>query len=278
MFDMEAVMKILLALALLAAPAIAAPDDGMTDAEYKVCAIPFNQLVNVRSFRTSPPDPPSPPGVPRALTPEGKAKLVEKREGRLQDCLATYRAQVAARIAARPPRMELPDDERAACSGELAVYESGDGARDEVDRCLKRARREKAAAAEKAADEARMREHLADAKWMQIALSAWICHNADERKANVAEIATQRKYARVGGVVNLSSLQDLQDEIRAADENIAKARSALSSFRVKPLSCKSPMVFSVLTCVDDDLNDPEPECQAPAMKDFMAVVVGGLRD
>lgn len=82
----------------------------------------------------------------------------------------------------------------------------------------------------------------------RLARSAMICWYRQDRKASFDEIAKIKKYARIGGVVNLHDVADLQNDIRRDDEKLQLVLRALEAARQKPLACeKDAAVLS--TCL-----------------------------
>jgi hypothetical protein len=88
-----------------------------------------------------------------------------------------------------------------------------------------------------------------DPKVMQAIWSLVICYWADVRADALREIAAEKKYSKIGGVVNLARLHGEQDRIRLADERTERAKSALADFRARPLSCKHKGFSEMMPCV-----------------------------
>lgn len=116
-------------------------------------------------------------------------------------------------------------------------------------------------AARAAAAAERERQHQ-DPALMAPVLSAAICFEREERRVTMAEIATQRKYSRLGGVVNRSQMYRLQGYVRDHDEDIADYTGRLRAMRAKPLPCGSPVVKALLACKADG---KQPQCAADRM-------------
>lgn len=85
-----------------------------------------------------------------------------------------------------------------------------------------------------------------------VAFSGYVCSCQHDRQAALAEIATLYKYARVGGVIDKAAVNEQQQLLREADENIADARAAMKRVRVRLMPCKNPMVAALTHCLDDD--------------------------
>lgn len=73
---------------------------------------------------------------------------------------------------------------------------------------------------------------------MQFAWSAKICDRQAERAESIAAIKKEHRYSKIGGVVHLDRLGELQDEVASADEDIAEFRSQLRELGKPALSCK----------------------------------------
>jgi hypothetical protein len=77
---------------------------------------------------------------------------------------------------------------------------------------------------------------------MQFVWSAKICDRAAERAQALADIAKERRYSKIGGVVHLKRLGDLQDEVASADDDIKDYRAELKAIGKRAVSCKDPRV------------------------------------
>jgi hypothetical protein len=107
-----------------------------------------------------------------------------------------------------------------------------------------------------------------DPTTLSTVLSARICSAQKQRANTVAEIATQRSYTRkVGGVVDLSELYDLQQRVRGLDRLMAEDRAALSRGRSRPRSCGEPKIRRVAACVTALLLGSDWLCWAPRAED-----------
>lgn len=96
---------------------------------------------------------------------------------------------------------------------------------------------------------------------LRIVHSAGLCEGAEGRAAAKTEIAKETAYAKRAGVINLSKLESLKNELRQNDEAIAAAKSGLKSHALKPMPCSSAEVALLRTCLDDFTSDdcrPEP--------------------
>jgi hypothetical protein len=84
-------------------------------------------------------------------------------------------------------------------------------------------------------------------------LSAARCHFERERAATLAEIAKAKKYSHVGGVVNLTEMSGLQDDLREEDDHLRGNAKRIKSLMHGPaLSCSSPKIVQLLKCESQD--------------------------
>lgn len=140
-----------------------------------------------------------------------------------------------------------------------------------------RAERERTDAAEaaraQAEEDAATAAIKADKKKMSAIFGAGFCLLRSTRRNALQEIATQRKYSRIGGVQNNVALMQLQNILRKVDELEAKDRADLKGFRgVAPMSCKVPIVIALMFCQTTE-DRPLPEgCSNPTMVRMTALV------
>lgn len=87
---------------------------------------------------------------------------------------------------------------------------------------------------------------------MQVVTSTKLCDARTERAATLRKIADEKKYARQVGVVNLSDLEDLKQELRDEDERIAGANAALKQTRRPPLRCEDKRISALRACLDEE--------------------------
>ena len=87
-----------------------------------------------------------------------------------------------------------------------------------------------------------LKAFLENPKAVRLMLSARLCAGQERRKRAMAEIAQEKKYARIGGALNLSKLRELQDEVRTADIIVAQSNLGLKQEKAKPLSCAQEAV------------------------------------
>jgi len=137
----------------------------------------------------------------------------------------------------------------------LRAYQERQRREKEEDRRAEETRRRIDEAA--AAVDAQIDKLSQDATEMRVAYSTQLCTYRRERQDTLREIARQKKYARIGGVENLSDLYALQQTIREIDEKISGLVSDMIQKRFKPLPCSSSKVAALLACMttDDDCSD-----------------------
>jgi hypothetical protein len=82
------------------------------------------------------------------------------------------------------------------------------------------------------------------------ALSAELCALRALRSETTAEIATDKRYARVGGAVDLSHRYQLQRELRDVDEQMSSTKAEIEALRLKPTACSDALVGPLSTCVN----------------------------
>lgn len=87
---------------------------------------------------------------------------------------------------------------------------------------------------------------------MQVVTSTKLCDAKGERADTLRKIADEKKYARQVGVVNLSDLEDLKQELRDEDERIAGAAAALKQTRRSPLRCDDKRISELRACLDEE--------------------------
>lgn len=94
-----------------------------------------------------------------------------------------------------------------------------------------------------------------DPKAMSVVFGAIFCYTKNLRNVALAEIAKEKKYARIGGMVNKVKLYNLQQAIRWADETEAEERKNLKGYRrVVPLGCNNASVAAVTQCLGEAEN------------------------
>jgi len=105
-----------------------------------------------------------------------------------------------------------------------------------------------------------------------VSISAVLCRTEDYRKWALHQIEIDKKYARIGGTINLRKRNNLQEILKLLDEKKAAAIAALGArSHAKPLPCSTPTVRALSGCVvpptllDDQggelPKDPEQACR-----------------
>lgn len=117
------------------------------------------------------------------------------------------------------------------------------------------AERAKKAEADAAASDERIGKIRSDKKQMALVFGAILCGIDFQRRQALEEIAKEKKYARLGGMVDKVKLYNLQRQVRFADERAAGVREKLKQpiyAGVKPVACASKDVQRVLVCHDNE--------------------------
>jgi hypothetical protein len=172
-----------------------------------------------------------------AGNPEIRARKQRQAEDAMKD-VARCRAQLKAQ-----QEREL-EQSRAANAAQKA----------EEERRLARAREQSAREAEaqrvadaaRAAAEEHQRALLADPDNMFILRGAALCVDREIRRRALGEIAAEKKYARVGGVVDRQKIYQLEQRVRWADETDAENKNSFAGQRIAP--CSQPKVQLITTC------------------------------
>lgn len=176
---------------------------------------------------------PPPPEVTCRMYPAGPEK---------NECIRTYTAQAEQFRRGMAKR----DAERAEVDAEKArqrkVFQDARDREVAASMARQRAMAEhneevlRQYAAREAAEAARPPEE------MQLVWSAKICDRQAERAEAAAQIKKEHRYAKIGGVVHLGRLGELQDELASADDDINEYRGELKDLRKRSLPCNDPGV------------------------------------
>lgn len=89
----------------------------------------------------------------------------------------------------------------------------------------------------------------------QVYYSASLCWYQQDRRASLIEIARERKYAKMGGVIDLRNLHEQQEAVSRADRGSAAAKAALRKLRLAPLPCSEPLVGALARCLESRLSE-----------------------
>jgi len=120
-------------------------------------------------------------------------------------------------------------------------------------------------AVEAAEQEAKLQEAAEDAardpRMSQELISALLCDEIQGRAEKLAAIAKDRKYSRIGGVVDLQRRAELQDAVEKADDCIKELRSELKERKKPALGCKEKRVLEISGCLFEDGGDTSEACQ-----------------
>lgn len=109
-------------------------------------------------------------------------------------------------------------------------------------------------------------------KAMSAVFGASLCLVRGARNKVLKEIATQKKYARIGGTVDLRVMHDLQQDVRRLDElEAADLKLLKTEYRkVKPLGCNTDEVVTICICKVQD--PPEGPCAQRGMRAATSLV------
>lgn len=99
-----------------------------------------------------------------------------------------------------------------------------------------------------------------DKKFMRVVYSASICRLQEERREALADIAREKKYARIGGVIDKRAIYDSQMVIRGTDEVLLDVRAEMRSMRIGPLGCGDKRVRALVPCLATSVRNPMGEC------------------
>jgi len=122
-------------------------------------------------------------------------------------------------------------------------------------RAVDNARREQARKASEAAAEQRqlaIAEHQPEAiqKWLGALLGYRTALAEDKRDDAKVEIAKEKKYSRIVGVLNKSAVYEAQQRIRSADEIIERQRETAKENKVKVIGRNDPKIDQVQECIN----------------------------
>lgn len=98
-------------------------------------------------------------------------------------------------------------------------------------------------------DEAQIEARLEDPAYLAAGWSSVRCYWLAEKADAVKELATEKRYARLGGVIDARKNYGLQLWARKADEHAAEAAQQLRAMNVAPLDCRQPHMKTISACV-----------------------------
>lgn len=131
------------------------------------------------------------------------------------------------------------------------------------------------ARADESAEESRLEAIRADRKLMSAVFSAEFCVRTIHRDDALKEIAAEKKYGKIAGVVSMRKLYDLQQRIRKIDEGWAKSQGVMRKYYkdVRLLGCKDRLVLAVILCsVDQRAEEPRGLCATQQIRDMAGMV------
>ncbi len=95
----------------------------------------------------------------------------------------------------------------------------------------------------------------------RLVVSALLCDQLSTREALLAKLAKDKKYAKIGGAVDLGRRSEIQDDLAAADDEIRRLRSLLKADKTTALGCSEKRVAMAIACMSDAR---PPECPEDA--------------
>lgn len=117
---------------------------------------------------------------------------------------------------------------------------------------------EESARAERGAE---LAARTADPAWAAPLLSAVVCRAKDSRAEAKAVIAEEKKYARAGGgVVDIRSIYQRQQQMRDADQSERWARAGLRAFKRPAASCSAPLIADLSDCIASIPDEQDEQC------------------
>ncbi len=178
---------------------------------------------------------------------------------------ADERGEIKARCAGREAELfetakkrGTPEGDRAYDMAARAVEDCRDAIKGDLERLDKR---EAEDSEQLKADRARLAQVEAvrqSPRLMSVAFGAAICAARQVRSASIAEIAKEKKYARIGGYENKSKLYELQRRIRWADEQEAAERAAAKGAHIAPFPCTNGEVKTAIACTSSGSECADP--------------------
>lgn len=180
-----------------------------------------------------------------ASNPELRARIQRQAEDAMKDvarCRAQLKAQQEHDLKARQER-DL-EQRRAANAAQKAEEErQRERAREQAARD---AEAQRIADAARAAAEEHQRALRADPGNVFILRGAALCIDREIRRRALGEIAAEKKYARIGGIIDKQKLYDQEQRVRWADEHEADNKKSFAGQRIAP--CSQPKVQLITSC------------------------------
>lgn len=164
-------------------------------------------------------------------------------------------------IRVRALRAASEEASRAKLEGQIQA------GRERVEQCLasskiQDAKQEAAAAARAQADRERearekaeadhaqlVAQRRSDPNWLAPALSAEACAYALERQRAEGDIAKEKKYGRIGGVVDKHALYNDEQRIRQADDEQRKIAATMRKGHLKQTACSDKAIAKLAPCM-----------------------------
>jgi aminopeptidase N len=134
---------------------------------------------------------------------------------------------------------------------------------------FRKAQEERQQAAElEAAGEQRKQQLLAVPKNARTIYGAIFCIDKKVRADAIAEIAKEKKYAKLAGMIDKVKLYKLQQTVRSADEHEATNRREFAEYKgLSPAPCTDATVKKLIACSQSDGG-----CESNEIKELAAMV------
>lgn len=129
----------------------------------------------------------------------------------------------------------------------------------------------------KADDEMIAKLLLTNKKVVSILLSSSLCWCTHERAAVLAQIAKDKKYSRVGGVVDLGKRAELQQRLEEIDDWADAIKTRMKAKKVAQMPCNDGDVQALEPCLDPDVPVEKCSDEDPKMERTLRVMVRAAR-
>ncbi|HVV48989.1 MAG TPA: hypothetical protein VHO06_04970 [Polyangia bacterium] len=102
---------------------------------------------------------------------------------------------------------------------------------------------------------------------VQVVASGNLCDARSKRADAEREISSEKRYSKRAGVVNLSKLESLKDDLKEQDGRISRATAKLNGVNRKPLQCSDARLKTMQACYSANGDGELPvACSADAVQ------------
>lgn len=102
---------------------------------------------------------------------------------------------------------------------------------------------------------------------VQVVASGNLCDARSKRADAEHEISTEKRYSKRAGVVNLSKLESLKDDLKEQEARISRATAKLNGVNRKPLQCSDERLRTMQACYSANGDGELPvACSADAVQ------------